>query len=137
MYVKDGALKIHFIIQANVIIPRGILSIATIDFGHVMENFVYNRSFLVQNTSRDTVQWKIAEDIVLLQEDPTVVGTAFSECVVPNHGTLHQGESCNVEYTANTRNCGEWLSYLKLYTNYAKHEQADFVCGVHFIVKHK
>ncbi|KAI4460409.1 deleted in lung and esophageal cancer protein 1 [Holotrichia oblita] len=135
LYVKEGALKLRFKIQAGVIIPRGSLSIATIDFGHVMENFVYNRSFLVQNTSKDTIQWKIAEDVVLLQEDTKVVAMELSECLVPNHGTLHHGESCNVQYTANTQNCGEWLSYLKLYTNFTNtQEKADFACGVHFIV---
>lgn len=112
------------------------MSIAAIDFGHVMERFVYDKQFLIENTSKDPIRWRIVEDIVVLHED-YVITIEETDHLVPNHGILYDGENCTVKYTANTQDCGEWLSYLKLYTNFTENDKTDFVCGVHFIVSHK
>ncbi|KRT79610.1 hypothetical protein AMK59_7463, partial [Oryctes borbonicus] len=134
MFVNDGLQKLHFRIDALVVSPHATLSIAAIDFGYVMENFVYNRSFRVKNTSNVTIRWKVTEDIVFLQEEQALcAGKSWN--MVPNEGILHEGESCKVKYAADTHEHGEWLSYLKLYTNFTEEEaEPDFVCGVQYIV---
>ncbi|GJQ87786.1 hypothetical protein Trydic_g18642 [Trypoxylus dichotomus] len=135
LYVNDGVQKVHFKVNARVAVPCCALSITAIDFGHVMENFVYYRQFRVENPSRATVAWKISEDIVSLQEQQALCVEPSCN-MVPNEGVLGEGESCAVRYTANTREQGEWLSYLKLYTNFVdeKSEKPDFVCGVQYTV---
>lgn len=115
------------------LMPQVTLSVATIDFGDIMESFVYNKRLCVENKSKETVRWHVNEDIVALQED-CVLSVENTKNLVPNKGCLQPGQCCIVEYTACTQECREWLSYLKLYTDLKEGDEPEFVCGVHYTV---